>query len=52
MRAEANELQCLVIRLPIDKHKIGLDMTIAVIDPISGQWMVLIVFRQWPVSGQ
>ena len=35
MRAKANKLQRFFIGLPIDQHKIRLDVAIAMVDPIS-----------------
>lgn len=37
MRAEAHELQYLVIRLAVDQQQVGLDVTVSVVLPVAGQ---------------
>ena len=42
MRAEANELQRVVVGLAVDQDQVGLDMAIPVITPIPGQRVVTV----------
>lgn len=46
MRAKANELQRLRVRLSVDQHQIGLDVAIPVILPIARAWMVVMPLRK------
>jgi hypothetical protein len=50
MRAEPDKLKAVVVRLPADQHKMGPDMTIAVILPLSGELMVAKALRQWLIG--
>jgi hypothetical protein len=50
MRAEPDKLKAVVVRLPADQHKIGPDMAIAVILPLSHELMVAKALRQWLIG--
>jgi hypothetical protein len=52
MRAEANKFQAVVIRLAVEKNKIGLDVAVAVILPFTEQWVIEIPARQRCVGGE
>jgi hypothetical protein len=45
VRAKADKIKVIVVRLSIDQNQIRLDMTIAIIAPIPGEGMVVIAQR-------
>lgn len=52
MRAEANELQCVVVGLAVNQDQVGLDMAIPVITPISDQREVTVACVRYVVIRQ
>lgn len=52
MRADAHELEHIIIRLPVDQHQIGLDVAVPVILPFPSQGVVREPGRQGLVIHQ
>lgn len=52
MRPQADELERTVIHLPIDQHKIGLNVAIPVILPLPSESVIPKAFRKWLIVGQ
>lgn len=52
VRAEANKLKAVVIRLPIDQHQVRPDVAVAAIVPLAGERMIEVAARQLPFGRQ
>src|SRR5260370_34840066 len=46
VRSEPDQFESTVVRLTIDEHQVGLDVTVAVILPLPGQRVIEIPMRQ------
>ena len=46
MRSKPDKQKCIIAGLLIDEHKIRTDVAVAAILPLTGQWMVAVVWRQ------
>jgi len=47
MRPEANELEDVVVRQPIDQHKVRLDVAVPMVLPVAFHGMVSVSRFQW-----
>ena len=52
MRTEADELESVAVRLPIDEHKVGGGYEIPVIAPLSCERVIDVACCQWGVGGE
>lgn len=52
MRAEPDELEHTIGRLPVDEDKIGLDVAVAVIGPRPGECMIAVGGGQGEIGAQ
>ncbi len=52
MRTKTYQIECILIRYPVDEHQIGFVMAIPVISPFSDQGMVMMARRQRLVVGE
>eukprot|EP01012_Entosiphon_sulcatum_P034746 TRINITY_DN44123_c0_g1_i1.p1 TRINITY_DN44123_c0_g1~~TRINITY_DN44123_c0_g1_i1.p1 ORF type:complete len:136 (+),score=4.50 TRINITY_DN44123_c0_g1_i1:270-677(+) len=46
MRSETHELQHGVIRLAVNQHQVGLDVTVPVVFPVAGEGVVTVLLGQ------
>lgn len=52
MRPEPDEFETVLVRLSVNQHQVGLDVTVAVIGPSAGERVVEIPTRERYVGGQ
>jgi hypothetical protein len=52
MRATAHKFEAILIRLAVEENEIRPDVTITVILPFAGQWVIEIPGRQRSVGGE
>ena len=52
VRSKANKLKTGRIRLAVNQHKIGADVTIAVIVPVAREGMIEVAARKGLIHGQ
>lgn len=52
VRTQTHQIKLLVVRLAVDQHQIGLDVTVSVILPLPGQTMVAIALWQRLIGGK
>ncbi len=48
--AETNQIEVIIIRLPVDQNQIRFDVAVAMIRPFTGKRMIKIAMGQWCIG--
>ena len=50
VRTETNQVEVIIIRLPVDQNQIWFDVAVAMIRPFTGRRMVKVAMEQWCIG--
>lgn len=50
VRTETNQIEVIIIRLPVDQNQIWFDVAVAMIRPFTGKRMVKVAMEQWCIG--
>jgi hypothetical protein len=52
MRAEADQVEMIFIRLPVNQDQVRLDVAVPVVGPFTGEWVIEVAVGQGKIGSE